>query len=133
MRSPSDEVDAHLDLLKTLCHGIARALGPHAEVVVHDFRRPEDSIVAIAGTVTSRSVGGSMSRLGLKLAADGDAAQDQYNYTTRTENGRVLRSSSLDTARFGRTCLRCTLHQHRRHGPASAERHPRRDGRSRLG
>lgn len=113
------EADAHLELLKGLCRGLAKALGPNAEVVVHDFRHPDDSIVAIAGDVTDRSIGGSMTRLGLQLAAAGDEAEDQYDYITRTESGRVLRSSTLvlrDTAGrlFGALCINVDVTEYRR-------------------
>jgi predicted transcriptional regulator YheO len=64
-------------------------------VVVHDFRRPEQSVVAIAGSVTGRSVGGSMSEIGLGILARGDQAGDELNYVTRTQEGKLVKSSTM--------------------------------------
>jgi predicted transcriptional regulator YheO len=92
LRSDADE---RLDVIKGLVSGIAAAIGPHCEVVVHDFRTPEKSIVAIGGRVTRRSVGGSMSQIGLSLLAEGEAAQDQMNYLTKLPSGRDVKSTTL--------------------------------------
>lgn len=88
-------VDDYFAMLKGIMPGIAATLGDHGEVVLHDFRDLDRSIVAIDGKVTGRSVGGSITQLGLMLIAQGDAAEDQINYVTRTPEGRVLRSSTL--------------------------------------
>ena len=77
------DADLRLSALKTVVSGIAAAIGPHCEIVLHDFRTPDKSIVAIGGRVTKRSVGGSMSQIGLSLLAEGEAAKDQMNYITQ--------------------------------------------------
>jgi predicted transcriptional regulator YheO len=74
---------------------MARALGGRTEIVLHDFRRPEHSIVAIAGDVTGRRLGGSVTEIGLSIIRAGDDAEESYNYTTRTPNGRVLKSATV--------------------------------------
>ncbi|WP_410662293.1 transcriptional regulator [Amycolatopsis sp. lyj-84] len=89
------EQDAILDALAPVADGIAATLGSFCEVVVHDFRRPEKSVVAIAGSVTDRSVGGSMSEIGMGLLARGDEAEDQLNYVTRTASGKLVKSSTM--------------------------------------
>src|SRR5829696_652500 len=63
--------------------------------VIHDFRRPERSIVAIAGGVTGRRVGGSMSEIGMGLLARGDEATDELNYITRARTGKLVKSSTM--------------------------------------
>jgi predicted transcriptional regulator YheO len=88
-------VSAHLDVLKSIVPGVASALGRHCEVVLHDFRRPDSSIVAIAGGLTGRHVGGSMSQLGLEVLAAGDDAEDRYDYILRGPGGRVMRSTTI--------------------------------------
>jgi predicted transcriptional regulator YheO len=82
-------------LLEPIMRGVAATFGRNCEVVLHDLQRPDGSIVAIEGNVTGRSVGGSMSQIGLGVIARGDDAEDQFNYITRTPSGRVLRSSTV--------------------------------------
>ncbi|MGW7381339.1 helix-turn-helix transcriptional regulator [Streptomyces sp. NPDC054794] len=107
---PGDEQDAIIAALTPVIDGIAATLGSFCEVVVHDFRRPEQSVVALAGSVTGRGVGGSMSEIGMKLLARGDEAEDELNYLTRTQDGKLLKSSTMvlrDTsgAVFGALCI----------------------------
>ncbi|WP_406444195.1 PAS domain-containing protein [Streptomyces sp. NBC_00631] len=89
------EQDAIIGALSPVIDGIAATFGTFCEVVVHDFRRPEHSVVALAGSVTGRSVGGSMSEIGMKLLASGDAASDELNYLTRTRDGKLVKSSTM--------------------------------------
>jgi predicted transcriptional regulator YheO len=94
-RARSSEADRHFATLEPVIAGIAETFGRNCEVVLHDFRRPDGSIVAIAGNVTGRHVGGSMSQIGLSILAAGDDAEDQYVYVTRAPNGRVLKSTTM--------------------------------------
>lgn len=87
--------DALIESLKPVVSGIAATLGRSCEVVLHDFRRPEKSVVAIAGTLTGRRVGGSMSEIGLSLLAKGDQAANELNYVTTTASGRLVKSSTM--------------------------------------
>src|SRR5260370_34722760 len=90
-----DEAENLLRAIEPLVDGMAATFGPHCEVVLHDFRHPENSIRALSGSVTSRHVGGAMSEIGLGLLAQGDQARDQLNYITRTADGRTVKSSSI--------------------------------------
>ncbi|WP_113703247.1 helix-turn-helix transcriptional regulator [Nonomuraea lactucae] len=104
------EQDAVLAALAPVVDGIVATLGSFCEVVVHDFRRPEASVVAIAGSVTGRGVGGSMSEIGMGILARGDEAGDQLNYVTRTQDGKLVKSSTMvlrDSAGtvFGALCV----------------------------
>ncbi|WP_344320729.1 helix-turn-helix transcriptional regulator [Streptomyces macrosporus] len=89
------EQDAIIAALIPVVDGIAATLGSFCEVVVHDFRRPEKSVVAIAGSVTGRSVGGAMSEIGMGLLARGDDADNELNYITRTRTGKMIKSSTM--------------------------------------
>ncbi|MFD9907758.1 transcriptional regulator [Streptomyces sp. NPDC059063] len=89
------ERDAILAALAPVTEGIVATFGSMCEVVVHDYRRPEGSVVAVAGTVTGRSVGGAMSEIGMGLLARGDEAADELNYVTRTQDGKLLKSSTM--------------------------------------
>jgi predicted transcriptional regulator YheO len=75
-------------------------LGSSCEVVVHDLRQPERSIVALVhGHVTGRVVGGPLiggpfGDVALRwLTAGGEAVQHQV-YETRTRDGRSLKSAT---------------------------------------
>lgn len=97
-----DEIDssdgsdsAVLDALKGVAEGLVRTLGGHVEVVLHDYRTPDASVVAVAGDVTGRHVGGAMSQIGLSVLAEGNDAKDRLNYLVRTPDGRSLKSSTM--------------------------------------
>ncbi|QRP44685.1 aminotransferase class V-fold PLP-dependent enzyme [Amycolatopsis sp. FDAARGOS 1241] len=89
--------------------GLAAMLGPGNEVLLHDLSRLPDSIVAIAGDVTGRTVGGPMTDLLLGLVRRG-TTQDLTNYQTHGPDGRPIRSSTLflrdaDGAAVGCLCV----------------------------
>nr|WSZ12836.1 PAS domain-containing protein [Streptomyces canus] len=104
------EQDAIIAALTSVVDGIAATFGPVCEVVLHDYRRPENSVVAIAGSVTGRRVGGAMSEIGLRMVARGDEAVDELNYVTRTDAGKLVKSSTMllrdsSGAVFGALCV----------------------------
>ncbi|MEU4522112.1 aminotransferase class V-fold PLP-dependent enzyme [Amycolatopsis sp. NPDC024027] len=74
--------------------GLAAMLGPGNEVLLHDLSRLPDSIIAIAGDLTGRNVGGPMTDLLLGLVRRG-TTQDLTNYRTHGPDGRPIRSSTL--------------------------------------
>lgn len=79
-----------------LVEGIANTFGKNCEVVLHDVSNPDKSIIAIAnGHITNRSVGGPMSEYGLAALRRGDFSNHRVNYMKKTNDGRVLKSSSL--------------------------------------
>ncbi|MFG2127174.1 transcriptional regulator [Streptomyces sp. NPDC048751] len=93
--SLEQERNAILAALGPVADGIAATFGPVCEVVIHDYRRPEQSVVAVAGSVTGRAVGGAMSEIGLRVLARGDKAGDELNYLTRTGSGQLVKSSTM--------------------------------------
>ncbi|MDQ0688034.1 putative transcriptional regulator YheO [Streptomyces achromogenes] len=104
------ERDVILRALAPLVGGIAATFGPVCEVVLHDYRRPERSVVAVAGAVTGRTVGGAMSEIGMRVLARGDAAVDELNYVTRAGAGKLVKSSTMvlrdsTNAVFGALCV----------------------------
>jgi predicted transcriptional regulator YheO len=104
------ERDAILRALAPVVDGIAATFGPVCEVVLHDYRRPERSVAAVAGSVTGRAVGGAMSEIGMRVLARGDDAVDELNYVTRTGAGKLVKSSTMvlrDSAGavFGALCV----------------------------
>lgn len=98
MRAVSEtdaEADEVLDGARSLVVGIQATMGRMCEVVLHDFRMKDHSIVAIAGDVTHRGVGSPMSEIGLALSRAGDQAEDRLNYLTRLADGRIMKSSTM--------------------------------------
>ncbi|TVT52552.1 transcriptional regulator [Amycolatopsis rhizosphaerae] len=90
-----ETADAILDALKQVIPGLAATFGRSCEIVLHDYRRGEQSVVAVAGQVTGRRIGGVTSEIGLRMLAQGDDAHDDLNYVTRTNSGRTVKSSTL--------------------------------------
>ncbi|WP_109003661.1 helix-turn-helix transcriptional regulator [Streptomyces rishiriensis] len=104
------ERNAILRALAPVVEGIAATFGPVCEVVLHDYRRPERSVAAVAGSVTGRTAGGAMSEIGMRILARGDDAVDELNYVTRTGAGKLVKSSTMvlrDSAGavFGALCV----------------------------
>ena len=87
--------DAILSALRPVIDGLAATFGPTCEVVLHDYRQGEQSVVAVAGAVTGRQVGGALSEIGLAVLAQGDTAGNDINYMTRTPDGRLIKSSTM--------------------------------------
>ena len=94
-RALEAERDAIVAALTPVVDGLVATFGPLCEVVLHDYRNPEKSVVALAGAVTGRAVGGAMSEIGLRIVARGDEAHDELNYVTRTGTGRTVKSSTM--------------------------------------
>ena len=108
--SEKSDADAILAALRPVLDGLAATFGPTCEFVLHDYRRGQRSVVAVAGEVTGRRVGGALSEIGLAMLARGDAAVNDVNYMTRTPEGRVIKSSTMplhDSAGrlFGALCV----------------------------
>lgn len=95
VRSVDPTADATFAMLEGVVHGIRETFGRKCEVVLHDYRAPEHSVVAVAGDVTGRQVGSAMSEIGLKLLRQGDDAADELNYLTRLPDGRSIKSSTV--------------------------------------
>ncbi|CAL9663124.1 helix-turn-helix transcriptional regulator [Streptomyces sp. enrichment culture] len=117
--APDAERDAVLAALRPVVDGIAATFGPVCEVVLHDYRRPERSVVAVAGSVTGRTAGGTGSgtadESGIRVPPRGgtersdtdradtdrahtarrDTARDALNHVTRTDDGTLLKSSTM--------------------------------------
>lgn len=92
----SDPARHYLEQLGELAEAISATIGPTwCEAVVHDFRVPDSSIVAISGSVTNRRVGGSMSQIGLAMLAERNQATVKLNYITRTRDGKAVKSTTI--------------------------------------
>ena len=88
-----------LDLLKQIAHGLAVQFGSSCEIVIHDLRKKEldSSIVYIEnGHVSNSKLGDGPSSVVLEtLSRKPSQIQDRLSYLTKTEDGRILKSSTM--------------------------------------
>lgn len=88
-----------LDLLIQLAHGLAIQFGDSCEIVIHDLKAEqlEHSVVHIEnGHVTGRKLGDGPSRVVFDtLRKDPAKIKDRLSYLTKTEDGRILKSSTM--------------------------------------
>jgi predicted transcriptional regulator YheO len=89
------EADRRLEAIADIIQPLAGLLGKHCEIVLHDYRVPDRSVVAVVGKVTGRRVGSAMSEASLSVLAEKRAAQDRLNYLAKAANGRVINSSTI--------------------------------------
>lgn len=93
-----NQVDIHPVLLKLIpiAEGLAKTLGDNCEVVIHDLKNPEASLVYITGNLTRRRLGAPLTNLSLQiLKQKGNDAHDLIGYETTTKDGRILKSSTI--------------------------------------
>lgn len=83
------------DAIRKILPGLAQALGPDYELVLHDFKDLGHSLIAIEGNVTGRVLGSPLTDLILQVIRKNKNPQDLLNYESRTSDGRTLRSSTL--------------------------------------
>ena len=88
-----------LDFLKQLAHGLAIQFGSSCEIAIHDLKTKdlEKSIVYIEnGHVSNRQTGDGPSGIVLEtLKSDPSTIHDKLSYLTKTEDGRILKSSTF--------------------------------------
>ena len=90
----AQDAEQILATLVSLVEPLSRTLPSDCEVVLHDLRRLPNSIVAIAGDMTGRSVGGPATDLLLRNTSTGTIAT-AVGYETRLPDGRSLRSTTV--------------------------------------
>lgn len=83
-----------LDMLAEIVGPLAEALGPDTEVVLHDLNKMPNSIVALGGKLTGRSIGGPITDLVLRHIRQGKS-DNLLRYRTQSRGRRVLRSSTI--------------------------------------
>lgn len=85
------------DFVNRLLDMLEQQLGKSSEIVLHDLRNGyEHTIVDVRnGEITGRKIGGTGSNLGLEVMKGTTGKGDKYNYITKLQDGRYLRSSSL--------------------------------------
>ena len=93
--------DSSLEMLVSTAHGIARQLGKDCEVCIHDLsvKDLEHTIIFIInGHVSGRKIGDGASKVvleTLEAIEKGDIIVDHLGYRTTTQDGRILKSSTV--------------------------------------
>ncbi|AZY49526.1 helix-turn-helix transcriptional regulator [Bordetella avium] len=89
------EHEALLGQLEQIALGISQTFAPFCEVVVHDLRDPQHSILAIHNNLSGRQKGDPSTELGLARIADPEYPQLLTNYANQFADGRQAKSSSI--------------------------------------
>ena len=93
--------DSSLEMLVSTAHGIARQFGKDCEVCIHDLsvKDLEHTIIFIInGHVSGRKIGDGASEVvleTLEAIEKGDIIVDHLGYRTTTQDGRILKSSTV--------------------------------------
>ena len=93
--------DSSLEMLVSTAHGIARQFGKDCEVCIHDLsvKDLEHTIIFIInGHVSGRKIGDGASKVVLETLEEiekGDIIVDHLGYRTTTQDGRILKSSTV--------------------------------------
>lgn len=112
-----DEASTILRTLSTLVEPLAAIIPGDCEVVLHDLRLLPNSIVALAGCVTGRAVGGPATDMLLRSSAQ-EHLESHLGYVSRSPDGRELLSSTLVFRTSGGVptaalCINCDTKQWR--------------------
>lgn len=104
------DADRRLRILAEIIGPLTRSLGANYEIVLHDYRIPDRSVIAVSGRVTERRVDSAMSEIGLAILGERDRAEDRLNYLAKAPNGRIVNSSTIvlrDSRQrvFGALCI----------------------------
>lgn len=92
----NEQLHPNLQTALQLVDGLSQMLGCRYEVILHDLRHVESSIVAIRGNITKREIGGPVTNYLLQLLKTyGDDAPNSINYRSVLPDGRILRSSTM--------------------------------------
>jgi len=102
------ELKKFIPIVKT----IAQMFGKNCEVVLHDFSKPQKSIVAIEnGQVTGRKIGDPITDFALSiLKKDGFGKRkiDRIvNYKTKSKNGKILKSATVFIRDYQKNIIGC--------------------------
>lgn len=110
MKKPSKQTTyPSFEVLKQVGELVCNTFGELVEVVLHDLSQPDNSIIWLCGNVTGRKIGGPITDLGLAALSSGDYSA-RYGYTTFTDEGKVLKSSTMimcddDGKPYGSLCI----------------------------
>jgi hypothetical protein len=84
-----------LSQLQQVALGLGETFAPFCEVVLHDLRDADHSIVALHNNLSGREVGDATTELGLARIADERYPQVLTNYANTLPDGRQAKSTSI--------------------------------------
>ena len=91
--------DSSLEMLVSTAHGIARQFGKDCEVCIHDLSVKDlEHTIIFNGHVSGRKIGDGASKVvleTLEAIEKGDIIVDHLGYRTTTQDGRILKSSTV--------------------------------------
>lgn len=91
-----EEDDFLIERLSLFVEAIAKTFGSNCEVVLHDLRQLDRSVVKIEnGHVTGRKAGSSVTDLALKSLKENAGNDILLNYKTKAKNGKSLKSTTV--------------------------------------
>ncbi len=94
----SDDNPQHVLLIeqvRQIADGLAQTFAPFCEVVVHDLRDPEHSVLAIHNNLSGRAASDPATALGRARIADAGYPQVVANYANHFADGRPAKSTSI--------------------------------------
>ncbi|WEV69204.1 PAS domain-containing protein [Bifidobacterium sp. ESL0775] len=94
MSKPVPDPDFDLTPWKQMVTALYDLLGSGHEIVLHDLRLMPNTLVAVSGDLTGRKIGAPMTDLLLAKLSSGKE-EDSLSYSTRSEDGRLLRCSTV--------------------------------------
>lgn len=101
------ERDRQIAMVASMLASLQQALGPGTELALHDLRKLDHSLVALAGGLTKRKPGAPITGLVLERLQAGQTS-DLFRYPARTNDGKELCSSTIflrDAAGEAFACL----------------------------
>ncbi|MFB9996317.1 Uncharacterized protein conserved in bacteria [Providencia rustigianii] len=81
--------------VEAIAKGLSETFAPFCEVVVHDLKNPERSILSIHNNLSGRKVGEPTTELGLARIASADFPNIIANYANQFPDGRPAKSTSI--------------------------------------
>ncbi|HGN1705123.1 TPA: transcriptional regulator [Providencia rettgeri] len=81
--------------IEVIAKGLSETLSPFCEVVVHDLKKPECSIISIHNNLSGRQIGEPTTELGHARIESADFPSIIANYTNQFSDGRPVKSTSI--------------------------------------
>ncbi|MEQ5202129.1 PAS domain-containing protein [Providencia rettgeri] len=92
----SDQKDnSILAQVEIIAQGLSETFAPFCEVVVHDLKNPEHSILSIHNNLSGREVGEPTTELGHARSESADFPNIIANYANQFSDGRPVKSTSI--------------------------------------
>lgn len=95
LEAEKQETNFILENTKSIAKGLYQMWGEKSEMIIHDLKQPESSVVFVAGELTDRSIGAPITDLVLRTIKNNDEPEDILNYRINTDDGRVFKSSTM--------------------------------------